>query len=312
MRVFKLGLPAMNRTYASIYGTAAIQLKDIPPRPTKYDGCVTLFNVPSADEASVSDDLSRFGEVVDVTLKAGQASVRFASHEQAERCVVGLREEQRAVGFVYNETHYSRERGEPYSGWCTAEQGSASIVAAHLGQVERQARERSAPLPERYVRAQARLRKLIDISDGRARSVEVSEEPAKLLEQTFTAIEHATFVGKGDQRFVQGLLADFEWVVKTTMKQEAAHAERFGTRLAQAASHVKARLSRLSISGGERPSTALVVPAPAAGPSVRAWGLGAWGVRLPRRRRASRLLVGVGGRRSLPPEHGAERAIDEL
>ena len=79
-----------NRTYASIYGTAAIQLKDIPPRPTKYDGCVTLFNVPSADEASVSDDLSRFGEVVDVTLKAGQASVRFASHEQAERCVVGL------------------------------------------------------------------------------------------------------------------------------------------------------------------------------------------------------------------------------
>ena len=90
MRVFKLGLPAMNRTYASIYGTAAIQLKDIPPRPTKYDGCVTLFNVPSADEASVSDDLSRFGEVVDVTLKAGQASVRFASHEQAERCV-GLR-----------------------------------------------------------------------------------------------------------------------------------------------------------------------------------------------------------------------------
>ena len=38
--------------YASITGTAVLQLKDIPPRPTQYDGRVTLLGV-AQDEAAL-------------------------------------------------------------------------------------------------------------------------------------------------------------------------------------------------------------------------------------------------------------------
>ena len=60
-----------------------------------------------------------------------------------------------------------------------------------------------------------------------------------------------------------------------------------------------------------RPPEAGAPPA-AQGLSIRAWGLEAWGVRLPGRRRASQMMVSVDGRRSLPPEHGAEHVFDEV
>ena len=153
------------------------------------------------------------------------------------------------------------------------------------------------------MRAERARHKLTDISGGTSQAV-VLDAPLD-LEEVRAGLEAAHFTGKGDESIVMWLTHEFDWQIMVELRA-VVRAERLGTRLEQA------RLSRLSISGGERPSTALVVPAPAAGPSVRAWGLGAWGVRLPRRRRASRLLVGVGGRRSLPPEHGAEHAIDEL
>jgi hypothetical protein len=34
------------------------------------------------------------------------------------RVMFGRQDESRGAGCVYNETCYSRDRGEPYSGWC--------------------------------------------------------------------------------------------------------------------------------------------------------------------------------------------------
>jgi len=154
---------------------------------------------------------------VEAAIAGAVATARFASHEEAERCVAALHKVSRGAGCVYNETCYSRDCGEPYSGWCTAEQGSSSFVAAHFAKTERQMARRSLQLPERFAHAQARRAKVTDISGGVVRTVLWDVEPAELLEQTFDAIEGATFVGKGDRDFVQALLADFEWVIRSAM-----------------------------------------------------------------------------------------------
>ena len=59
------------------------------------------------------------------------------------------------------------EEGTPaYSGWCSFEQGVCTMVAAHVSAAERQAAERTQPLPERIARAQASRPKVTDISGG--------------------------------------------------------------------------------------------------------------------------------------------------
>jgi hypothetical protein len=120
LTVFKRALPVMNKCYASICGTAVVQLKDVPPRPPEYDGLVKIFDLQpsSADEEAVHVDLGRFGNVVEAAVEGGVATARFSSHEEAERCVAALSGESRSASCVYNETHYNRDRGEPYSGWC--------------------------------------------------------------------------------------------------------------------------------------------------------------------------------------------------
>ena len=216
----------MGLFYASITGTAVLQLKDIPERPAEYDGRVVVFDLcpADADEAAVRNDVGRFGDVVEAAVVAGSpARVRFSSHEEAERCVAALRNESRGASFEYNETSYSREGGTPYSGWCTAEEGAASFVVAHLAKAAR-----AAALPERFARAEARRPKLTDLSGGEARAVVVTVEPVELLEETFEKIEGATFVGKGDREFVQYLLAGFEWTIRSAMlaAEESASLER--------------------------------------------------------------------------------------
>jgi len=162
---------------------------------------------------------------VEAAVVGGVATARFESHEEAERCVAALRGQSRGAHYVYNATHYSRDRGEPYSGWCTAEQGWSSFVAAHLARVERRA---ELQLPERFTHAQARRAKVTDISGGETHAVTWDVEPTELLEEAFDAIENATFVGKGDREFVQYRLAEFEWIIRSAMllATEQAQSER--------------------------------------------------------------------------------------
>jgi len=228
LAVFNSALPVMNKCFASICGTAVVLLKDVPPRPPEYDGRVTIFDLcpSSADEEAVRVDLSRFGNVVEAAVSGTVASARFSSHDEAERCVAALCLESRDACCVYNETHYSRDRGEPFSGWCTAEQAWSSFVAAHLARVERQAAQRSLQLPERFAQAQARHAKVTDISGGETKILKWDVEPAELLEDAFNAIERATFVGKGDRVFVQYRLAEFEWIIRSAMMLATEQAQR--------------------------------------------------------------------------------------
>ena len=114
-------------------------------------------------------------------------------------------------------TCYDRACGTPYSGWCTAEQGAASMVVAHLGSSAVGKAERR--LPEPLARAQASRPKLTDISGGEVRAVTTAEEPAQLLQRTIEDVEHAHFVGKADGKAVHQMLCEFEWTMKVAVEQ---------------------------------------------------------------------------------------------
>ena len=111
----KRGLEGMGYLYASMCGTAVVQLKDIPPRPSEYNGRMIVFDEKYSEttsEKDVVDDLERFGghiteiafrpTVTSATHKQkGEAHVTFATHEQAERCIAALREVDRGAITVY-------------------------------------------------------------------------------------------------------------------------------------------------------------------------------------------------------------------
>jgi len=208
--------------YASICGTAVVQLKDIPKRPREYDGRITVSMIPSSSSDDVHADLSRFGEVLDIKIEGNQAAhVRFASHEQAARCVAELKTEKRRASCVYNETGYDRKCaiGESFSGWCTVEQGLASMVVAHLSEATQTAESWARDLPLHFKEAQLSRAKLTDISAGKARAVLISEEPRELLKRTSEDLLDANFVGKGDKERVANMLDWFEWIMARSMRR---------------------------------------------------------------------------------------------
>ena len=70
--LFRSGLKVMGFFYASITGTAVIQVKDMPPRPRCYDGKIIIFELQAhqlSDEL-LSQDLSRFGVEVSCRIDA--------------------------------------------------------------------------------------------------------------------------------------------------------------------------------------------------------------------------------------------------
>ena len=113
----------------------------------------------------------------------------------------------------YNLTPYA-ERG-----WCTFEEGAARLVVAHLTQLPGAG---GAPLPERLQSA-TRAPKLVRVgADGAWHAERVDEKPRQVLSTTSRAIADATrtrFTGKGDRADVQRLLADIDWIIKTSFDQ---------------------------------------------------------------------------------------------
>jgi len=116
---FFAGLAVMARCYASIAGTAVLQLRAIPPRPAYFDGCITLFSGShkQEDEAQLRSELGEFGQLTRLEYDDDVVNARFAMHEQAERCIAALKLRERPADFSYNTTSYDREHGIPYSGW---------------------------------------------------------------------------------------------------------------------------------------------------------------------------------------------------
>lgn len=149
---------------------------------------------------------------------------------------------------------YSCDRGEPYSGWCTAEQGVASMAVAHLTKAAAE-----ATLPERIQAAQRARPKLTDLSGGGVRNVAVNMEPLKLLEQTAADIEGATFVGKGDRDMVKQMLAVFEWDMRTALARATTDYTASGQTVDGAVRKRSASIKRrASASPRETPTSALI------------------------------------------------------
>ena len=91
--VFHRGLTKMGSLYASVTGTAVIQIKSIPDRPEDFEGRIIVHGLPAeVDEASLTSALRAYGSVVrcEVILAELRAEVQFATHAQAERALVRL------------------------------------------------------------------------------------------------------------------------------------------------------------------------------------------------------------------------------
>ena len=204
--MFSNGLQVMGLFYSSLTRTAVLQLKDVPPCPAEFVGKVTLFGLgeKSASDSLLRDalkqDLSRFGRVNDVTAAhtKGSAYVRFATQEQAQACISGLRGdrgEKRTAESFYNTTAYDRDGGRPYSGWCTFEQSVSMMAAAHLARAEQRSAESGHPsLSDRFARAQASRAKLVDLSGGTLCERKIVESPEAILRAAIDAVGHAKFM----------------------------------------------------------------------------------------------------------------------
>ena len=116
----------------------------------------------------------------------------------------------------YNPTPYEGEGGR---GWCIFEQGVNMTVLAHLTAAERQAGEEGKTLPERFRRAQASRAKVYDIGGEAPVARECSLPPRVVLDEACRAIAKARFTGKADRVMVPQMLAEFEWIVRSTFEQ---------------------------------------------------------------------------------------------
>ena len=117
---------------------------------------------------------------------------------------------------AYNPTPYEGDCGR---GWCIFEQGTAMTVLAHLAAAERQATEKGKALPERFRRAQASRAKVYDIAGEAPVVRECSLPPREVLDEACCAIEKARFTGKADRVMVPQMLAEFEWIFRSTFER---------------------------------------------------------------------------------------------
>ena len=94
---------------------------------------MAIYDCTEDEDALRARLTGRFGAVVECTVANTVASVRFETHEVAERALRELKLEREAIAPEYNTTAYSRDEvvapGNPYSGWCSFEQGCALMVA---------------------------------------------------------------------------------------------------------------------------------------------------------------------------------------
>ena len=135
-------------------------------------------------------------------------------------------------------------------------------VLAHLTAAEMQAAEKGKALPERFRKAQAARAKVYDIGGAVPMARECSRPPREVLDEACRAIEKAMFTGKADQVMVPQMLAEFEWVFRSTFEQAFEdHATSGATIRREEQQAVLARLSEREGANGGLRSRALLVTA---------------------------------------------------
>ena len=104
-------------TDASAIGTTVLQIKEIPSRPSEFDGALCLFNLAAGvDEREVRKQLQKFGDIMSYEAEAGctPAIVRFSSHDAAiaaKRAASMLTGLCGGIDTVYNERSYDGRHG---------------------------------------------------------------------------------------------------------------------------------------------------------------------------------------------------------
>ena len=193
---------------------------------------------PGLDEASALLGADRATVVCDapVDLQGAEGAPRARWDELEQACEVAKKLETApppalagaGIFPYYNSRRYDNR------GWCVFEQGAASVVLAHFEEVERQGRT----LPARLAAAQAARPKVIDVSDGTPRKLELGGvAPDLLLDKVTDRLRDedgdVRFTGTGDRAMVCELLTKFEWTIHTSMSM--------GVNLTESARRVLAR-----------------------------------------------------------------------
>ena len=103
---------------ASAIGTTVLQIKDIPSRPSKFDGAICLFGlVEGVKEHDVREQLNEFGSIQSYEAGAGATPtiVRFSTHDAAvaaKRAASLLTSLCGGIDTVYNERSYDGRHGD--------------------------------------------------------------------------------------------------------------------------------------------------------------------------------------------------------
>ncbi len=132
--IFQRALAAMGHVYASLTGTAVLQLKDIPPRPERYDGLLTIFGTeeqPLPSREALMMQLGVFGSLnLSYSHSGTRADACYATHAMAERAVVALKRTGLSCALTYNAAHYDRASGSPYRGVTATEASNPRLLAS--------------------------------------------------------------------------------------------------------------------------------------------------------------------------------------
>ena len=115
---------------ASAIGTTVLQIKEIPARPSEFDGKICLFDLAEGvGKPEICERLRAFGDIVSYEEGAGYtpAILRFKTHEAAltaKHAASELKSLCGGVDALYNERSYDGRKGEEGldddngRGWC--------------------------------------------------------------------------------------------------------------------------------------------------------------------------------------------------
>lgn len=237
----------MGKLYASVTGTAVVQIKAVPTRPAEMDGALVIRKLAEAvDEEQLKTALSTHGEVLRCELQrgaTGSAEVQYATHAQAENAVkagmAALRLSSSAGRHISRELSrrmpltdraptmvvllehaviFEAYNSRPYEerGWCCFEEGVAQVVVAHLAEQAREGR-----LTPKHITAGKTRPKLLAIDEsGSVEPHEAKLAPNKLVADLQERINSdAKFTGEEDRTIVEKLLIEFVWMVSRGVEQ---------------------------------------------------------------------------------------------
>ena len=214
-------LGVMLQVYASVTGTAVIQVKHVPPIAEHYKGSVMLFGVRTdlgvVDVRSgIADQCKAMPRICELRAdqsppgyarwhlvleshEAAEAAVKAMGAPIAERHVDWMKEEQFFADLEWNGRSYDDIKADGGRGWCVTEQGVALAVESHLTSSKRVTRFRTA------IAARPKVTLLVANEHGgyiSAQPVKPTNEAGELmapedqLRKTKDDIEHAKFTGK--------------------------------------------------------------------------------------------------------------------